>query len=91
MQSKATNTPTPQGSKEKEQIRMMRILAEQREEYIKGILFNLIQSCGRDLFWDNKNEDAKDIHIKLVDKAVEMADHLMRVMYKIPKEDNNEE
>lgn len=83
MQPKATHTPTPQGSKEKEQIRMMRILAEKREEYVKGILFNLCRNLGKDA----SSADAKN----LVELSVEMADHLMRVMYKIPKEDNNEE
>lgn len=73
--------PISPKSKETTKEENLKLLLQKRVALAEGILLSLCQSCGRDLFWDKKNEDAKDIHVKMVNTAVEMADALMEKLF----------
>lgn len=65
-------------TEEEKKNQMMRFIAQKRESFAQGVLFNLCQGLNF-----VPNEDAvKD----LVDRSIEMADYLMERLYTIKEE-----
>lgn len=68
---------TPEEQKEQ----LMRAFMQKKASLAEGILYNIIQSCGRDLCYDLENNQTKDNPQKIVKMADDMATEFMRVVY----------
>lgn len=74
-QQKTPLTPEEQ----KEQIKLA--FLQKKAELAEGILFNIIQSCGRDLCYDLENNTTKENPQKIVKMADDMAMEFIKVVY----------
>lgn len=70
----------PLTEEEKKQEMMMAAL-QKKASLAEGVLFNLVQACGRDLCYDLDNNQTKDNPKKIVKMASDMADEFMRIVY----------
>ena len=68
-------------SEEQKKEQMMRAFMQKKASLAEGVLFNLVQACGRDLCYDLENNQTKDNPTKIVKMANDMADEFMRVVY----------
>ena len=72
MKPKAPIPPKPQMSEEEKKEQMTRAFLQKRASLAEGILFNLCQAKG--ITYKQECE-------LMVDRAIEMADHLMEKLY----------
>lgn len=68
-------------TEEEKKSQIMRAFMQKKASLAEGVLFNLIQACGRDLCYDLENNQTKDKPTKIVKMANDMADEFMRVVY----------
>ncbi|MCQ2219836.1 MAG: hypothetical protein MJZ12_00500 [Prevotella sp.] len=68
-------------TEEEKKSQIMRAFMQKKASLAEGIIFNLIQACGRDLCYDLENNQTKDNPTKIVKMANDMADEFMRVVY----------
>lgn len=68
---------TPEQKKEM----FVKAYIQKKASLAEGILFNLCQSCGRDLVYDTENNITKENHLKIVRLADEMSTEFMKVVY----------
>ena len=68
-------------TEEEKKSQIMRAFMQKKASLAEGVLFNLIQTCGRDLCYDLENNQTKDNPTKIVKMANDMADEFMRVVY----------
>ena len=68
-------------TEEEKKSQIMRAFMQKKASLAEGVLFNLIQACGRDLCYDLENNQTKDNPTKIVKMANDMADEFMRVIY----------
>lgn len=71
---------------EQKQEAMVKFFTQKRESFTTGILFNLCKALGRDIFYDKKCDDSRNVHLDMVDTAVAMADHLIEKLYPLKEE-----
>lgn len=71
---------------EEQQEKIIRFLSQKRESFTTGILFNLCKALGREIFYDKKSDDSRNVHLDMVDTAVAMADHLIEKLYPLKEE-----
>lgn len=81
-----------QMSEEQKREQLMRAFLQKKAFLAEGILFNLCQSCGRDLCYDLDNKMTNDNHLKIVKIADEMSTEFMKVIYnqELTEEDTQE-
>ena len=68
-------------TEEEKKSQIMRAFMQKKASLAEGILYNIIQSCGRDLCYDLENNQTKDKPQKIVKMADDMAIEFMRVVY----------
>lgn len=78
---------TPEEMKEQQ----MRMYLQKKSSLAEGILFNLVQSNGRDLCYDLDSKTTSDYPLKIVKMADEMATEFMKVVYKAEVTEDTEE
>lgn len=71
---------------EQKQEAIKRFFTQKRESFTTGILFNLCKALGREIFYDKKSDDSRNVHLDMVDTAVAMADHLLEKLYPLKEE-----
>ena len=75
MQPKEPIPPKPQMSEEERKEQMTRVFPQKRASLAEGILFNLCQKMRITQMF------SKTAGILLVDRSIEIADHLMEKLY----------
>lgn len=68
-------------SEEEKKAQFMRAYMQKKASLAEAILFNIVQSCGRDLCYDIDNKTTQDNPQKIVKIANDMADEFMKVVY----------
>lgn len=82
-------------TEEEKKEQYIRAYAQKKASLAEGILYNIVQSCGRDLCYDLDNNQTKDNPKKIVKMVDDMATEFMKVVYhqevKIQEGDKEEE
>lgn len=71
----------PPMNEEQKKEAMVRAAMQKKASIAEGILFNMVQACGRDLCYDLENNQTKDNPKKIVNMANDMATEFMKVVY----------
>ena len=76
-------------TEEEKKIKVMQYFQQKREQFAINILCNLCQSCGVNFHFEM--ETNPDLHTKMVNTSVEMADALIEKLYPMPEEETETE
>lgn len=83
--SKSSAAPARQGMQpltpEEKREQFIKAYVQKKASLAEGILYNLCQSCGRDLVYDTENNITKENHLKIVKLADEMSTEFMKTIY----------